>query len=380
MNGRKTLYIHIGTPKTGTTAIQGFCQDNAEELARHGYCFPDFTWLCPDFRSVRNGHFLVESVKDADGRVCAEAERQIFCRGMERIAELFRTYEAVILSDEGIWMATFERRKSLWRELAAGREEAGFQVKIIVYLRRQDGYLSSSWNQVVKMGVEQNAVRSWDEYTAHIPKIRQLNYDKKLGTIAAALGKDNLIVRRYEPGHFCGGSIYADFLDAAGLTLTDAYVINKEVRNVRLAGNLHEIKRILNGMKGLGEEERRFLRITLVKCAQEPDIQRKYSMFSVEETAEFLEKYREGNRRVAKEYLGEPDADLFDMDIPDLPRWRRESTLMEDDIIRFAGQGFAEMHAENERLRQELADLKEKLRHPLRTVWHKLWSRFAENE
>lgn len=102
-------------------------------------------------------------------------------------------------------------------------------------------------------------------------------------------------------------------------------------------------------------------------------------MFSVEETAEFLEKYREGNRRVAKEYLGEPDADLFDMDIPDLPRWRRESTLMEDDIIRFAGQGFAEMHAENERLRQELADLKEKLRHPLRTVWHKLWSRFAEN-
>ena len=125
MNGRKTLYIHIGTPKTGTTAIQGFCQDNAEELARHGYCFPDFTWLCPDFRSVRNGHFLVESVKDADGRVCAEAERQIFCRGMERIAELFRTYEAVILSDEGIWMATFERRKSLWRELAAVREEAG---------------------------------------------------------------------------------------------------------------------------------------------------------------------------------------------------------------------------------------------------------------
>ena len=33
----KTLYLHIGTPKTGTTSIQHFCYDNMNRLSEEGY-------------------------------------------------------------------------------------------------------------------------------------------------------------------------------------------------------------------------------------------------------------------------------------------------------------------------------------------------------
>ena len=38
----KTLYIHIGTPKTGTTSLQHFCTENAKLFEEQGYCYPIF--------------------------------------------------------------------------------------------------------------------------------------------------------------------------------------------------------------------------------------------------------------------------------------------------------------------------------------------------
>lgn len=36
----KTLYIHIGCPKTATTSIQYFCNENKEILSKNGVYFP----------------------------------------------------------------------------------------------------------------------------------------------------------------------------------------------------------------------------------------------------------------------------------------------------------------------------------------------------
>lgn len=43
-----TLYIHIGTPKTATTAIQTFCENNREALKLDGFYFPEFEYKYPD--------------------------------------------------------------------------------------------------------------------------------------------------------------------------------------------------------------------------------------------------------------------------------------------------------------------------------------------
>mgnify|MGYP001050140309 CR=1 FL=1 len=35
-----TLLIHIGMPKTGTTALQNFMLNNNDKLEKHGWCYP----------------------------------------------------------------------------------------------------------------------------------------------------------------------------------------------------------------------------------------------------------------------------------------------------------------------------------------------------
>ena len=60
------LYLHIGTPKTGTSAIQAFLgiEKNRGVLEKNGFSFPLFT----DFRKeddavlVRNAHTLIFGV------------------------------------------------------------------------------------------------------------------------------------------------------------------------------------------------------------------------------------------------------------------------------------------------------------------------------
>ena len=36
-----TVYLCIGTQKTGTTMLQAFMRNNPEALAEQGYCYPD---------------------------------------------------------------------------------------------------------------------------------------------------------------------------------------------------------------------------------------------------------------------------------------------------------------------------------------------------
>lgn len=40
----KTLYLHIGTPKTATTSIQSFCYQNREILEKQGFYYPMFDY------------------------------------------------------------------------------------------------------------------------------------------------------------------------------------------------------------------------------------------------------------------------------------------------------------------------------------------------
>lgn len=377
----KTLYVHIGTMKTGTTAIQGFCWNNQEVLQKKGYCYPDFHDLADTVTRKRNGRFLVEECKTK------EEEKTMYRAGMDRIVGLFKEYDNVILSNEGIWGATYERRSSLWEELKAEGEKNGFQVKIIVYLRRQDEYISSVWNQMVKMGTKEG-VRSWTEYLNNIPKGRQLDYAHKLDTIRAVLGKENIIVRCYERNQFYKGNIYEDFLNVIGLQLTDEYTITEELINTKLSGSMHEIKRILNTMPLVDSEKNKLFRIILTECSNDPAVVQNYSMFSKEEAEEFLKAYEEGNRRVAIEYMGKEDGILFTQKVKDNPKWERNETEMQDDTIRFIGGAYLSLLEENRQLREKLDKLSARidktntrldrvnmrlnnLRHPVKAIYQK---------
>lgn len=372
----KVLHIHIGAPKTATTAIQFFCSENARVLAEKGYCYPIFPFSYPGIAPGHNGRFLLGMLKDENGVRDTAQEEKNFKEGMAIVHELFETYDNIVLSDESIWRGMDSEKKDLWEIMMQDAQKEGYRIHVIVYFRRQDKYFLSHWNQQVK---KQRSEELFEDYADRVDRLR-LDYYRKLSRMAEIVGKENITVRRFESGRLEGGNIYADFLMTLGLTLTEEYHVSQEVRNTGLYGNTHEIKRLLNAFPEMKQNRTQlFIVETLQKCSDFSKKQYPAEMYSKEEIEAFLEPYQAGNRKIAEEYLHEPGKELFDEPVKDLPKWQKENPYMMDDLIRFTGVMGMSLYQENQRLKKELEELSHEfsslrfhLRHPLKTVIRKI--------
>ena len=361
----KTLHIHIGTPKTATTAIQYFCKENAEMLEKEGYCYPTFPFEYPGISNAHNGRFLMGVVKDKDGNRNTKQEEINFREGMNIVKKLFQEYEHIILSDEGIWRRTEGIKEDFWKIMVQEAEKAEFQIHVIVYLRRQDKYFLSNWNQRVKRLCSNHTI---EEFTEMGDK-RRLDYYGKLEQISGVVGKENITVRRFEKDNFEGGSIYADFLSIFHIALTDEYKVSQDVRNIGLYGNTHEIKRVLNIFPWMKDEKvRKYITDILQEDSEISKKEYPCEMYSKEEIRDLLECYREGNQKVAEEYLGEePGSDLFDDIVSDLPKWQKDNPYMVDDLIRILGSVMMHLY-QHEKEFEQLHQSVWQMRHPFRAV------------
>lgn len=381
----KTLHIHIGTPKTATTAIQSFCKENAKVLEKHGYCYPIFPFYYPGNADAHNGKFLLSELFDENGNRDRIQEEKNFREGMDIVLQLFETYDDIVVSDESIWRGMDSEKKGLWQLMKKEAEANGFSLHVVVYFRRQDKYYLSHWNQQVK---KLRSEETYEEYANRVGRFR-LDYYAKLERMASVIGKECITVRRFDRQEFEGGSIYSDFLSVIGLSLTDEYVVTQEMRNMGLYGNTHEIKRILNGIPQMkdGKWQMYFLDI-LQDCSEISKKQYLSEMMSKEEISEFLEAYRSGNQKVAEEYLHETGTDLFDYSVSDLPKWEKDNPYFIDDVVRVFGVAVAKLHQENEDLKKELIkDMRKELnevsayvrhrKHPFRTVFRWISRKFG---
>ena len=365
----KTLYLHIGTPKTATTAIQVFCAGNQPVLNSHGYTYPDLGIRYPHVRWQRNAHFLVGDLRRKISERDLKKEDQVIDECFSKIYELFQQYDNIILSDESLWLDEFRRKGRLWSRIKKEIEKDIFTVKIIVYLRRQDEFIYSRWNQQIKAAVgliSPSYVYKWDEMLDKFSYLK-IDYYGILEKIAKYVGKKNIIVRPFDRKKFYGGTIYADFLNIIGLAYSDEYRIIQETPNVSLTKNSVEIKRILNGLPNLNEESNNIFHDCLSQCSLLPSDDKKYSMFSEQEMREFLSRCEEGNNKIVEEYL-DGETKLFDDTYKAEEKWTPDNPDMMTDIIRFSGSLAIYLLKEHEELKHQLAELKSQLKeHDLAT-------------
>ncbi|MCM1498214.1 MAG: hypothetical protein NC124_07070 [Clostridium sp.] len=373
----KTLYLHIGTPKTATTAIQTFCWDNREVLEKKGYCYPLFEHQFTNVQKYRNAHFLVGRIKDGNGKRQYDEEQAVVKEEWGQVLRLFEQYDNVILSDEGIWNRGFFDDTNYWERLAQGLpKDSDIVVKVIVYLRRQDDFLFSWWNQQVKEGMLSSSVMSWEEVVEKMPYIK-LDYYDILTRISTYIGKENITVRIFDKKNFVGGSIQADFLEAVNLSFTDEYKMMAPMQNPSLTKNNVEIKRVLNTLPDLDKQQNSYFRKVLTEASADGEEGRR-NMFSQEEEQAFLDKYREGNAQIAQEYLGK-DGDLFDDIYRAEGKWTPDNEQMIRDIIHFFGTTTLQLMNENKALKEELevqkrhiSNIRYKMRHPVKAVSQKM--------
>lgn len=299
----KTLYLHIGTPKTGTTAIQNFLNDNKGILQKLGFCYPMFDVQYKVQRKVRNGHWLIaNSVTPEEYEAC-----------MKRLCAVSKNYSKIILTDEGLWNRGGPDAE-FWKKLKQTMDAHKVQIKVIVYLRRQDDYVFSYWAQKVK-GVQRFNILFDDYLYSGSYKQNHVNYLEILNTIASVIGTENVIVRAYESGQYEGAerSLLSDFLLQLGLEWQDNFQIIKRSNNISLKDSVLEAKRLLNLATKFKQQNgtlKSYLEQIQNEMQQDGTLKDR-TAFDIPSRQKFLQKYEAENAEIARKFMHRKNGILF---------------------------------------------------------------------
>ena len=304
------LYLHIGTPKTGTTSIQYFLNKNRDVFSEKGYCVPDLGYRFDKVHKNRNAHFLVQRYFDEQGKRLHKKEKNLREEGMKQVIDYLAQYDNVILSDESIYNQSY-RIKNFWEKLIQSLSEHGHSLKVIVYLRRQDAYVRSYWTQSVKAGEQQMDFADYIKSKA-IERLHS-DYSIALDRIASVIGQENVIVRPFERSQMMNGDLYTDFLNCLGLSLTGEFICVDQMKNDAVAGEYIRVKQILNANSAFSVRKGfllSFLENTTRQRGEKADY-RRATLFPDNEPERYLEQYSAGNKMVARKYLNREDGVLF---------------------------------------------------------------------
>lgn len=360
----KTLFLHIGLPKTGTTAIQRFCYYNRDLLAQQGYCYGKIMQSSTRVPSYVNGLFITEKIYSENKTIDKEATKAHFEEGLELVGKQLEAYNKVIVSAETIWNslayhAGWERIKQL-DNFCKGRDT---QIKIMVYLRAQDEYLESLWKQRIKNGYH---VASWEEIKKNTPTSMKVDFVARLKRLEKYFGKENLIVRIYDRRSFEGAdaSIYSDFLAALGLEKTREYEEPEQLINTSIDIEFAEIKRILNHLQPVAEKNSalsEYLEKNAVLCTniRRENSKEETTMFDVDDRKEFRQQYEAGNERIRKKFF--PDKDCLFEEYPiEKKLFDKQNERMLDSVILYFGQMLWEQECQIEELKGRLVQIEKK--------------------
>ena len=194
---RPTLILHAGTYKTGTTALQWFLWKNRDRLRAAGLYRP--ATGAGDGPASWGHHALVQGLNRPGGaETWAALAAECAAAGTPR---------AVISSE---LFCNIRAAQALRPVVAAF---AGWEIRTVVYFRRQDRYLESLYNHHVKAAGECDGIEAFAERIAH-----RLDYRGFVQVLERAFGPGSTTVRVYEPERM-QGDICADFLATLGIAM-----------------------------------------------------------------------------------------------------------------------------------------------------------------
>jgi len=129
----KTLYLHAGHPKTGSSFLQAALALSAEALSGSGILYPDMT---NSFARAKKGHITAGNV---------HAIRRPIPDYLKELGEIEQS--AVLFSNEGIFSVL---RKGNLSELVEDMRELGYQIKVLCFIRNPLDHAVSAYQQFIK--------------------------------------------------------------------------------------------------------------------------------------------------------------------------------------------------------------------------------------
>lgn len=358
-----TVYLHIGLPKTATSSLQYFLneEENRKILKEHGICYPDTGCRYKQVSNRRNAHFLVAFGNEFTDHKNKDQLHEVYENGLDALAELAEHYEKIILSDESIWKRGYTR-KAFWPKLKEDLAKRNLDIRIIVYFRRQDLWLESYYAQKIRAGKFSDTINAFIDFLKS--NDYPLDFYHYLNELSALYGKEKLLIRVFEEAQFHGNekTIYSDFLDIFGLPLNHDFKIRQERYNARYEGDLLECRRILNS---LPEYQTAFHPMrdsfNLLRDMRSINSGEQFFYLEPQQREQFLSSFTESNERLAEEYLGRQDGVLFYETPGELPIYQVNQYELTRSVALVCAKKISDMEIRNEKMERELNRLYEGL-------------------
>jgi hypothetical protein len=289
------LVVHAGIHRTGSTSLQRTLAGNRTALAAQGVAYPG---------EEANHQPLAWSLH----------RRQSGAREVLALVAAARAAGAgrVILSGED-----FAIHQDLgWLAAVAAQVET----RAVFYLRRQDHWLMSWYNQHVKWPFDARKSRMDPQaFLATLEDFHWLDYERLLGRWSAVLGEAGLGVAVLEQGQVEDAT--ADFLARAGIDSAGLDLDTERV-NDSLPVHLLEVARHLGLHELKGGKRQRVLNALREGLADRAPAPRVATVYSPEERNRVLARFDASNRAAARRFLGRETLFLEPPPGPDALYWR----------------------------------------------------------
>lgn len=297
----RTLFVHIGLPKTGTSALQVFFARNAQSFYRKGLRYPGV--------SERVG--VEEVISSGNGAKIAKSaflheELDEQASGLSLLTRVLQASDRnVLLSSEYFSLWEGERHLALRRYAAA----YGYSVRILVYLRDQADIVVTHYFQNLKRRpgyvdiAGDNFLSFAHEYLDTQP---YLDFSGLLGMLSGVYGADKVRVKGSKRSGLVGGNLLLDALDAVGIAADESIDLN--ISKVNPTPTQHEMYiRAVMGMflPSLSTSDS-FLRVISKIHAENPVFAQSDKNFFIDPAvvADIRSRFLESNTRVCEEWFG----------------------------------------------------------------------------
>jgi hypothetical protein len=301
-----TAYVHIGTHKTGSRALQEFFAVNRPLLEAANFHYPDFS----SFAS----HYLAWGLGFGNWVPTGRTREELLEIAMNELrtatAQAVRDGKTVLISSEIFSTFSLKDPGIVGRFKDVLTEIGLTDIRLICYCRRQDLFVESMYSELIKNGHP----REFED----VANIWYLNYQKLLGFYADAFGADCITVRPFEKGQFRDNDLFADFLPLIGLERTDEWgQPSEDTCNVSFDPDITELLRLYDLRKfpaSGGYESLSWVKKILMETFDRDTLERQRQdppMLSPAQRLEVLEKYDASNQAVAREFADIEDGQLF---------------------------------------------------------------------
>jgi hypothetical protein len=300
MKTKPKLFLHIGTNKTGTTALQSFFHANSSALASRGLLYPQSGRGDIGAGEMLHSNLAASLGYGAKRRKLREQDAETLRNSLFNEIVASQCHTVVISSESFVLKRDATRIVEFFR---------GMDTTIVVYLRRHDHWLEALIAQAIRLTPCPPWDYTFESFIAHQEKARgqYIGYKELLEHWTKAFGKDKIIVRPFEEQQN-RPNLIVDFLNAIGADeCFEGMTIDNQFHNRSLSGrSLMLIDRINRSRLPAN------LRQYLAKIIAEESRDFKTAFFFPSEIRKSVIQQNECDYNwIAREFLGRRAASLF---------------------------------------------------------------------